>query len=244
MLLWGKSAPVWEKNQSRGRTVRPPAPSCSPLQKQVSLFCIYPGMQQEWGLQPLPKSPQGCERQPAAQTHKAFGKRQAAELNVQTGSRGKPAALFSHHSALLPPQLYPPGTSKPSQAQHAFLLSSSVNLSGSSTSITWRGTWGPGGPQGCAWKGAMRVPGLLPPDQPRDRQSRTLRWVTAQPRLLWGRRLSPSIDSRARAAVCDPGDTVFPAPLPPAITEVAREEGTSLGNGAVGTATLPSAIIQ
>lgn len=128
-------------------------------------------------------------------------------------ARGKPAAPFPQRSALLPPLLYPRGTSELSRAQHTLLLSVPVSLSGSSTSVTWRGTWG----RLCAWRAATRVPGApVPRPAPWDRQSRTLRQVAAQPRLLQGRWLGPSIGSRAGAAGCAPGDTGCPALLPPA----------------------------
>lgn len=72
-------------------------------------------------------------------------------------ARRKPAALFPHCSA--PCSALPRGTSELSRAQHIFLLSVSASLSGSSTSITWRGMWGPL----CAWRAARRVPGAPAP---------------------------------------------------------------------------------
>lgn len=211
MLLWRKSSPVWENNRSRQRTVRPPSLSCSPLQKQVSPPRIYPGTQQEPGLQLLPKSPQGCERQPAAQTHTAFSEWHAAELKVQTGSRGKTCSPVSPALCSLLCST-PQGTSELSRAQRTFLLSVSANLSGSSTSISWRGT------QGLlyAWRAATRVPGVpAPRPAPWDKQGRTLCRIVAQPRLLQGRQLGPSIDSGAGAAACAPGDMGSPALLSP-----------------------------
>lgn len=164
-------------------------------------------------------------------------------------ARRKPAALFPHCSA--PCSALPQGISELSRAQHTSLLSVSASLSGSSTSITWRGMWGPL----YAWRAATRVPGApAPRPAPLAKAEGTLHQVTAQPRLLQGRGLSPSINSTAgqQSVPQGTGDPLLCCHLlllplgillPPAIRWQGKKR-TCLRNRATGAAILSSALTQ